>query len=65
MRVINKLKRIIAGILSAVIIITIVPNVTAYAETEEFDVIEKVQMDLQAEAEIEQEARYDMMYGNN
>lgn len=65
MRVINKLKRIIAGILSAVIIITIVPNVTEYAETEEFDVIEKVRMDLQAEAENEQEARYDMMYGNN
>ena len=65
MRAINRFKRIIAGILSFIIIVTIIPDLSVYAEAEEFSDIEKAQIDSQADDEIAQESIYDMMHGNN
>ena len=63
MRVINRFKRIIAGILSVIIMITVISDITVYAE--EFRNHEKAQIDSQTEEEIQKESEYDMNYGNN
>lgn len=65
MRAINRFKRIIAGILSVIIMVTIIPDLSVYAEAEEFSDIEKAQIDSQTEEEIQQEVGYDMKYRNN
>ena len=65
MKIVNRFKRIIAGLLSVVIMITIIPDISVYAETEEFSDFEKGQIDSEVDEEIELESRYDMQYGNN
>ena len=65
MRAINRFKRIIAGILSVIIMITVISDITVYAEAEEFSNVEKAQIDFQTEEEIQQEVGYDMKYRNN
>ena len=65
MKIVNRFKRIIAGLISVVIMITIIPDMSVYAEVEEFSDFEKAQIDSQVDVEIQQEAEYDMRYGNN
>ena len=59
MRAINRFKRIIAGILSVIIMITVISDITVYAETKEFRNHEKAQIDSQTEEEIQKESEYD------